>query len=220
MSRIDILADRSGPLTRAAVLTDGRLSDLYIDHAGRPSLLGAVFLGRVERIATGLNAAFVDLGVDPGGGTSGLLGASDARGAKGRVERIGTLLRTGQPVLVQVKADAVAAKGPTLTMDVTLPGRFLVHAPLARGVAVSKRLGTGPARAELIRRLDSVLVGEGWIARAGAATATPDQLTAEADSLRLAWRAVADAAQGPAPALLRAGPDAPMRALIEHGAAA
>ena len=216
MSRIDILADRSGPLTRAAVLTDGRLTDLYIDHAGRPSLLGAVFLGRVERIVTGLDAAFVDLGT----GKSGLLIAADARGPKGRVERIGTLLRTGQPVLVQVKADAVGAKGPTLTMDVTLPGRFLVHAPLARGVAVSKRLGTGPARAELIRRLESVLVGEGWIARAGAATATPDQLTTEADSLRLAWRAIADSVQGPAPALLRAGPDAPTRALVEHGAAA
>jgi len=216
VSRIDILADRSGPLTRAAVLTDGRLTDLYIDHAGRPSLLGAVFLGRVERIATGLDAAFVDLG----SGMSGLLSATDARGPKGRVERIGTLLRTGQPVLVQVKADAVGAKGPTLTMDVTLPGRFLVHAPMARGVAVSKRLGTGPARAELLRRLGDVLVGEGWIARAGAATATPDQLAAEADSLRLAWRAIADSLHGPAPARLRAGPDAPTRALIEHGSAA
>ncbi|MDQ2102290.1 ribonuclease E/G, partial [Azospirillum isscasi] len=169
----EILIDRDGPLTRAAVLTGGRLTDLYIDHAARPSLLGHVFLGRVERIATGLDGAFVDLGT----GKSGLLSALDARGPKGRPkakgERIGNLLRTGQSVLVQVKADATGAKGPSLTMDITLPGRFLVHAPLGRDVAVSKRLGSGPERAELARRIQDIASGAGWIVRAGAATA-PD----------------------------------------------
>ncbi|WP_448191021.1 ribonuclease E/G [Azospirillum sp. sgz301742] len=212
MSAPEVLVDRLGPLMRAAVLTGGRLTDLYIDNAERPSLLGSVFLGRVERIATGLDAAFVELGT----GKPGLLGVADARGPKGRVERIGTLLRTGQPVLVQVKADAVGAKGPTLTMDVTLPGRFLVHAPLARGIAVSKRLVQGPARTELVRRLEAVVLGEGWIARSGAATAAPDVLAAEAEALVLAWRAVQQAATS-APALLRHGPDAAQRALIEHG---
>ncbi len=215
MSAPEVLVDRLGPLTRAAVLTGGRLTDLYIDNPERPSLLGSVFLGRVERIVTGLDAAFIDLGT----GKSGLLGVADARGPKGRVERIGTLLRTGQSVLVQVKADSVGSKGPTLTMDVTLPGRFLVHAPLSRGIAVSKRLAQGPARAELIKRLEAVVVGEGWIARSGAATALPDMLAEEAEALVLAWRAVQQAA-GPAPALLRRGPDAPQRALIEHGTAA
>lgn len=211
---VGILVDRSGVLTRAAVLTAGRLTDLYIDRADRPSLLGTVFLGRVERIATGLDAAFIDLGT----GKSGLLAAADARGPKGRVQRIGTFLRTGQAVLVQVKADAVGAKGPTLTMDITLPGRFLVHAPMARGIAVSKRLAQGAARTELLRRLESVLVGEGWIARAGAADAPPDILLAEADALTLAWRDVQQAAaSAQAPARLRPGPDAPQRALIEHG---
>lgn len=218
MSSPEILVDRAhfeggAPLMRAAVLTGGRLSDLYIDNAGRPSLLGSIFLGRVERIATGLDAAFIDLGT----GKPGLLGVADARGPKGRVERIGTLLRTGQSVLVQVKADAVGAKGPTLTMDVTLPGRFLVHAPLARGIAVSKRLAQGPARTELVRRLESVVLGEGWIARSGAATTPPDVLAQEAEALVLAWRAVQQQATGAAPALLRRGPDAAQRALIEHG---
>lgn len=213
----EIFIDRDGPLTRAAVLAGGRLSDLVIDNAERPSLLGSVFLGRVERIATGLDAAFVDLGT----GKSGLLGVADARrpsGAGGRVERIGTLLRTGQPVLVQVKADAVGAKGPTLTMDIALPGRFLVRAPLGRGIAVSKRLAQGPARTELLRRLEAVVVGEGWIARAGAATAAPDTLADEAEALALAWRAIDGRAGGPAPTLLHPGPNAAQRAVIEHGA--
>lgn len=215
----EILIDRDGPLTRAAVLTGGRLTDLYIDHAERPSLLGHVFLGRVERIATGLDGAFVDLGT----GKSGLLSALDARGPKGRPkakgERIGNLLRTGQTVLVQVKADATGAKGPSLTMDITLPGRFLVHAPLGRDVAVSKRLGSGPERTELARRIQDIAPGAGWIVRAGAATAPDGLLAAESDALHLAWRSIRDAAErGGGPSLLLTGPDAPRRALIEHGA--
>nr|WP_211104609.1 ribonuclease E/G [Azospirillum formosense] len=213
------MIDRDGPLTRAAVLAGGRLTDLYIDHAERPSLLGHVFLGRVERIATGLDGAFVDLGT----GKSGLLSALDARGPKGRPkakgERIGNLLRTGQTVLVQVKADATGAKGPSLTMDITLPGRFLVHAPLGRDVAVSKRLGSGPERTELARRIQDIAPGAGWIVRAGAATAPDGLLAAESDALHLAWRSIRDAAErGGGPSLLLAGPDAPRRALIEHGA--
>lgn len=220
MSRIDILVDRDGPLTRAAVLTDGRLTDLHIDHADRPSLLGHAYLGRVERIATALEAAFIDLG----GGVSGFLTAADVRRADGRSrqasERIGALLRTGQPVLVQVKADAVGAKGPSLTMDVTLPGRFLIHAPFGRDVAVSKRLGAGPARAELTRRIQRLATGSGWIVRAGAATADDGRLAAESEALHLLWRGIRDAALGAtAPCLLHNGPDAPARALIEQGGA-
>lgn len=220
MSRIDILVDRDGPLTRAAVLTDGRLTDLHIDHADRPSLLGHAYLGRVERIATALDAAFIDLG----GGVSGFLTAADVRRADGRSrqasERIGALLRTGQPVLVQVKADAVGAKGPSLTMDATLPGRFLIHAPFGRDVAVSKRLGAGPARAELTRRIQRLATGSGWIVRAGAATADDGRLAAESEALHLLWRGIRDAALGAtAPCLLHNGPDAPARALIEQGGA-
>lgn len=212
----EILIDRDGALTRAAVLTSGRLTDLYVDHAERPSLLGHVFLGKVERIATGLEGAFIDLG----GGVSGLLSVGDARGPKGRVERIGALLRTGQPVLVQVKADAAGAKGPTLTMDVSLPGRFLVHAPLGRDVAVSKRLGSGPERAELARRVQAIAPGSGWVVRAGAMTASDEQLATESEALHLAWRAIRDAAEGgTAPALLQSGPNAARRVLIEQGGA-
>lgn len=232
MSRLELLVDRDGPLTRAAVLADGRLTDLHIDHADRPSLLGAVILGRVERIATGLNGAFIDLG----SGLSGLLPAADVRrpvldddsplsryhprpGSKPAA--IGALLRTGQPVVVQVKADAAGAKGPSLTMDITLPGRFLVHAPLGRDISVSKRLGSGPERAALARRIEGLATGAGWIVRAGAAQVPDELLAAESEALHLQWRAIRDDARaGSAPRLLHSSPDAPTRALIEQGAAA
>lgn len=219
----EVLIDRSGPLLRAAAVRDGRLTDLQLDHAARPSLLGAVFLGRVERIAPGLNAAFVDLGT----GRSGLLGASDLRlpGAASRKDArapdqpIGRLLRAGQDVLVQVKAEPGGEKGPTLTMDVTLPGRFVVMTPLSPGLSLSRRLARGgEARAALAERMGRVLVGAGWIVRAQAAEATEAALAAEADSLALAWRAVEAAlAAGRAPALVLPGPDAARRAVVEQG---
>ncbi|MBP2228557.1 ribonuclease E/ribonuclease G [Azospirillum agricola] len=226
MSRIDVLVDRDGTLTRAAVLTDGRLTDLHIDRADKPSLLGHVFLGRVERIVSGIDAAFVELG----GGVSGFLVAADVRHPsdadnpdgrpRQKTGRIGALLRTGQPVLVQVKADATASKGPSLTMDVTLPGRFLIHAPFGRSVAVSKRLGAGPERAGLGLRVQRLATGSGWIVRAGAAVAGDDRLAAESETLHLLWRGIRDAAESAtAPSPLHAGPSAPVRALIEQGAA-
>ena len=70
--KIEILIDRAGPLVRAAVVEDGRLTDLHIDSDDRPSRLGAIVLGRVERIVTALNGAFVDIG----GPSAGLLNAS------------------------------------------------------------------------------------------------------------------------------------------------
>ncbi|AWB08307.1 ribonuclease E (plasmid) [Azospirillum humicireducens] len=232
MSRLELLVDRDGPLTRAAVLADGRLTDLHIDHADRPSLLGAIILGRVERIATGLNGAFIELG----GGLSGLLPAADVHrpvldddpsqsrshprpGSKPAA--IGALLRAGQPVVVQVKADAAGTKGPSLTMDITLPGRFLVHAPLGRDIAVSKRLGSGPERAALARRIEGLVTGAGWIVRAGAAQVSDELLGAESEALHLQWRAIRDDARaGSAPRLLHSGPNAATRALIEQGASA
>ncbi|WP_207482540.1 ribonuclease E/G [Arenibaculum pallidiluteum] len=220
----EILVDRSGPLLRAATLRDGQLTDLQLDHAARPSRLGAVFLGRVERIVPGLDAAFIDIGE----GRAGLIGASDLRlpGAGSRKaaragggQPIGRLLRAGQELLVQVKAEPGGGKGPTLTMDMTLPGRFLVMTPMTPGLSISRRLGRDPGlRAALARRVEAVAVGGGWIVRAQAAAVPDAVLAAEAESLALAWRAIEQgAAAGAAPRLLLAGPDAARRAVVEQG---
>jgi ribonuclease G len=227
MSRVEILIDRAGPLVRAAVVDDGRLIDLQIDRADRPSQVGDIVLGRVDRIVTALNAAFIDIG----GPTAGFLGASDLRqpGAASRKEaragsaRIGTRLRTGQPVLVQVRADAVGDKGAALTMDVTLPGRFLVLAPFAPGIVLSRRLAQGEARGRLTTLVAGLTAGltrapAGWIVRAGALDAPAERLSAEAEGLAMAWRAVEAAAEaGPAPRVLRTGASAALRTVIEQG---
>lgn len=215
----ELLIDRRGPLLRAAVVSDGRLTDLHVDHEGRAGpQAGSLWLGRVERLSAGLNAAFVDLGT----GRSGLLGVADIRRAGAPrpdpKAAVGTLLRGGQAVLVQVKAEAVGTKGPTLSMDVSLPGRLLVHVPFRRGVTASRRAGTGSARAALVRRLQALCVRDGWIARAGA-EAGPDQLiAAESESLAMLWdEVVGRAGAVTAPVRLSAGPDAGRRAVIGQG---
>ncbi|MEI6559884.1 MAG: ribonuclease E/G [Rhodospirillaceae bacterium] len=217
----ELLIDRRGGLLRAAVVAGGRLTDLHIDRDDRvlPEA-GSVWLGRVERIAAGLNAAFIDLGT----GKAGLLGLADVRlGNRNRPEpgtAIGTVLHGGQALLVQVKAEATGAKGPTLAMDISLPGRFLVHVPFRRGVTVSKRLGDGAMRAAQVLRLQALTVGDGWIARSGCETLADDGLiVAESESLALAWGdLVRRLGQGGAPGCLCRGPDAARRAVIGHGA--
>jgi ribonuclease G len=224
---VELLIDRRGPLLRAATVVDGVLTDLQMESADRPSLLGAVFLGRVDRIVPGLDAAFVDLGPEGGDRRTGLLAASDVRipGAATRRDAraggrpIGRLLRGGQPVLVQVKAEPGGNKGPTLTMDVALPGRFLVATPLAPGISVSRRLGCAEERQRLVSLIEGAVAGGGWIVRAGAADADPALIAAEAEWLALSWRAIEKEASGAAaPALLKTPPDAALRAVVGQGA--
>ncbi|MFM2043836.1 MAG: hypothetical protein RLY86_2412 [Pseudomonadota bacterium] len=216
-----LLVDRQGPLLRAAVLTGGDLTDLHLDRDDRPSRLGAVLLGRVTRLVPGLDAAFVEIGDS----TQSLLNAADVRplSRKGREGGIGRLLRAGQEVVVQVKADAHGGKGAVVTMDVSLPGRFLVHLPAGDGIHVSKRLGAGPERASLTRLVrEAALPGGGWIVRAGSANADPGLIALEAEALQEDWRRALAAREGaaahapaPAPALLLAPPDAVARAVLE-----
>lgn len=206
-----LLVDRQGALTRCALLTDNVLTDLAIDHAGHPGWLGAVMLGRVTRIAAGLDAAFVEIG----DAKPGLLSASDVRPQR-RDARIGQLLRTGQTVTVQVKADAHGDKGATLTMDISLPGRFLVFTPLGNGLHLSKRLGKGPEVARLRALMEHELPRMGgWIVRAEAVAADPAMVLGEAEALLAQWHEAAKGAGATGPAMLLPAPDALRRAVTE-----
>jgi ribonuclease G len=218
MNAVKIIHDQTGRFRRAAALDgDGRLIDLYVDNFDRPTLEGAVYFARVEQILKDRNAAFVGLG----GGLRGMLAAADARPAPAKDVGLGSLLRSGQTVIVQVKADPVGDKVAVVSMDVALPGRLLTHLPLGRGVMASKRLA-GDAdkrqalRQDFARRLPAQ---GGWIARAAAVGADDAALQAEAATLAERWRAVAeDAGKGGGPRLLRPAPDALERAQTAYAA--
>lgn len=206
-----LLIDQRGPLRRCAMLSDGILTDLALDHTERPAWLGAIVLGRVTRVVAGLDAAFVEFG----NSVPGFLSAADVRPGR-RDARIGQLLRTGQMVVAQVKADAHDGKGAVLTMDLSLPGRFLVHTPLGDGIHISKRLGKGPDVQSLRQRLSATLPNQGgWIVRAEAMQAAPALVLGEAEALVADAYKVQRAATGTAPATLLPPPDAIRRALVE-----
>lgn len=206
-----LLIDQRGPLRRCAMLSDGILTDLALDHTERPAWLGAIVLGRITRVVAGLDAAFVEFGDS----VPGFLSAADVRPGR-RDARIGQLLRTGQMVAAQVKADAHDGKGAVLTMDLSLPGRFLVHTPLGDGIHISKRLGKGPDVQSLRQRLSATLPNQGgWIVRAEAMQAAPALVLGEAEALVADAYKVQRAATGTAPATLLPPPDAIRRALVE-----
>jgi ribonuclease G len=125
---------------------DWRVAELYIERRGARSIVGNVYKGKVDNVLPGLEAAFVDIGVDK----NGFLHADDVfmpgvevarRGrGRGKGKTIVELLKPGQEVLVQAVKDPLKTKGPRLTMQLSIAGRYLVYVPQGEGIGVSRRL--------------------------------------------------------------------------------
>jgi ribonuclease E/ribonuclease G len=206
----ELLAQRFDAGLIALILQDGRLDDIAVDRDDLPRI-GTIHLARVDRLVTKMRAAFVELG----DGTTGLLRASDLRPRPPTDADIGTVLRAGQTVLVQVRAIKPGDKAPAVSMDITLPGRFLVHLPLGRGISVSRRIGDPAERTRLAAMAG---LGEGgWIIRAKAATASPEEINIEGATLARHWGSLAGRLRElSAPVPLREAPNAALRLLIDN----
>lgn len=191
----------------AGVARDGRLTDLLADRLDRPGLTGAVLLGKLLRVDAVAAAGFVALGLD----RPGYLPLRDP------AQR--AALAAGQTVLVQVTAEARDGKGVELTLDIALPGRFLVHTPRTPGIAVSRTLAAEAAaawRARLGGRGGQQGEG-GWIVRSAAAAVPEAAVLAEAEMLAARWRAIAARAAGAVPpVLLEPAPDPARRLILDH----
>ncbi len=123
-----------------------RVAELYIERRGSRSIVGNIYLGRVDNVLDGLEAAFVDIGLEKNGflhiDELVLPGVEIPRRGRGQEggKKISDLLRPGQEVVVQVVKDPLKTKGARLSMDLTIAGRYLVYTPTGEGVGVSKRL--------------------------------------------------------------------------------
>jgi ribonuclease G len=123
-----------------------RVAELYLERRGNRSIVGNIYKGKVDNVLPGLEAAFVDIGLDKNGflhvDEIVIPGVEVARrgrvGSKGK--SIGELLKPGQEVVVQVVKDPLKTKGARLSMDLTIAGRYMVYTPTGEGVGVSKRL--------------------------------------------------------------------------------
>jgi len=133
--------------TRIAILENGRLSDLIISRAGRESLVGNIYLGRVTAVLDGLQAAFVEIGEE----RAGFLSVADLRplGDQQREDRIASYIAEGDPILVQVLRDPEEDKGAKLTGRITLTGRDMIFAPGQTGVTLSRKISGDEERQRL-----------------------------------------------------------------------
>ena len=138
---------RGGGGSASAGNGDFRVAELYIERVGKRSIVGNIYKGKVDNVLPGLEAAFVDIGLN----MNGFLHVDDivvpgvqvqrrGRGGSGKGKAISDLLKPGQEIVVQVEKDPLKSKGPRLTMQVSIAGRYLVYVPDGEGLGVSKRL--------------------------------------------------------------------------------
>jgi ribonuclease G len=140
---------------------DWRVAELYIERRGRRSIVGNVYKGRVDNVLAGMEAAFVDIGLEKNGflHVDEIVTPDGKTHRRGRGQRggprISDLLKAGQEIVVQVTKDPIGTKGARLSMEVSIPGRYLVYVPDGEGVGVSRKLPD--KERERVRKLASGL---------------------------------------------------------------
>ncbi len=193
----ELLINVNATETRVAHVEDGVLTELMLERDSSRSLVGDIYQGKVLRIMPGMEAAFVDIGLERAGFIHASdISAIDSDGIEVRTEapaRIGELLREGQFLIVQVIKDGIAGKGARLSNHLTLPGRNLVLLPRSRHIGVSQRIQDPQERARLQSLLESSLEASDWLDRRGfivrtAATgAAADDLVEDLGHLHRLW---------------------------------
>ena len=207
VDRMMVVRSKNGR-TQIGVLEDGVLVEHYVARNQDASLIGNVYLGRVQNVLPSMEAAFVDIGR----GRNAVLysGEVDWDGVEtgNQPRRIELALKPGDRVLVQVTKDPVGHKGARLTSQISLPGRYLVYVPGGSMNGISRKLPDNE-RARLKRILKEVLPeSSGVIVRTAAEGATEDQLTRDVQRLTSQWEHIQKQVENQqAPALLHAEPD-------------
>jgi len=211
VDRVMLVRERDGR-TQIGVLEDGVLVEHYVARRTQTSMVGNVYLGRVQNVLPSMEAAFVDIGK----GRNAVLYAGevnwDAAGLDGQPKRIEHALKSGESVLVQVTKDPIGHKGARLTSQISLPGRYLVYVPEGSMTGISRKLpDTERARLKRILR-DVVPEDAGVIVRTAAEGASEDELRRDVARLTAQWQDIdAKATAVNAPALLYGEPDLAIR---------
>jgi ribonuclease G len=222
---------------RVALLEQGRLAELYLERRGHPDPTGNICKGRVMRVLPGMDAAFVDIGLE----RPAYLNVKEVAGQwdtffnfwlKDEPQDapnnsfgadfpapIEDLLQEGQEILVQVCRPPLGSKGARLTTHISLPGYYLVYAPTLSHLGVSRRIIDQGERERLLKLLEDLRPQEGGlIARTASLGQSAATLRQELDALVNLWQAILRKRDAvPAPALLQAELDFPRRLVRELG---
>ncbi len=212
VDRVMVVRSKEGRI-QIGVLEDGVLVEHYVARSQESSLIGNVYLGRVQNVLPSMEAAFVDIGR----GRNAVLysgevdwEAAQAEGEKNQPRRIELALKPGDRILVQVTKDPIGHKGARLTSQVSLPGRYLVYVPNGSMNGISRKL-PDTERARLKKILKEVLPDNvGVIVRTAAEGATEEQLTLDVNRLTAQWAEISKQVANPnaqAPMMLHSEPD-------------
>ncbi|MDQ6887751.1 MAG: Rne/Rng family ribonuclease [Gemmatimonadota bacterium] len=207
----EILINASQRETRVAILEDDQLVEMMVDRPDTRRMVGDIYLGRVEGVLPGIQAAFVDIGTEK----SAFLHASDLvyaedgeeeedaeeeseeddderRGHRVKAPPIQDALKRGQDVLVQVSKEPISTKGPRVTAQISMAGRFLVFMPFASRVGVSRKIGDREERRRLRDQVQSVLPKDsgGVIVRTVGEDVTQQTFERELRTLMAQWKRI------------------------------
>src|SRR6266704_6713130 len=229
----EILINANPRETRVAILEDDQLVELLVDRPDARRMVGDIYLGKVEAVLPGIQAAFVDIGAEksaflhasdlieseedeePGeradddngnGSGNGGGGGGGGRGPRRKDPNIGDELKRGQTKLVQVIKESIGTKGPRVTAQVSLAGRFLVYMPFASKVGVSRTIEARDVRAKLREMVTKLVPADsgGWIIRTVADDLTEASCKREIEHLLSLWKKIQrKASSGRAPALVQ-----------------
>lgn len=207
VERVMVIRERED-LTQIAVLEDKVLVEHYVARESQTSLIGNVYLGRVQNVLPSMEAAFIDIGK----GRNAVLYAGEVNWAslgwkEGQPRKIESVLTSGQKVLVQVTKDPIGHKGARLTSQISLAGRFLVYVPDGTTSGISRKL-PDTERNRLKTLLKEIVPDTaGVIVRTAAEGAAEDELTRDVERLKARWEDIEKKANGNAPQLLYGEPD-------------
>ncbi len=185
----EILINVTPQEIRVAILENGMLNDLYIERSRNRGLVGNVYKGKVVRVLPGMEAAFVEIGLEK----AAFLHVSDvAHKNKNHNEtvHVGQILREGQEILVQVLKDQLGTKGARLTTNITIPSRYLVFMPNADNIGVSSRIENEEDRERLKNDLleqEHRIKDAGYILRTAAEVADKDAIASDIKYLNRLW---------------------------------
>ena len=186
--------DGHGRITQVGVLEDGLLVEHFVTSDAQASMIGNIYLGRVQNVLPSMEAAFIDIGQ----GRNGVLYASEvdwkSAGLGGRSRRIEHALKSGDQVLVQVTKDPIGHKGARLSTQISLAGRYLVYVPGGRSAGISRKL-PAPERKRLKEILAEVVPGKGGaIIRTAAEGVSEEAIAADVNRLHTQWTAIQEQA--------------------------
>ncbi|MCG6567991.1 Rne/Rng family ribonuclease [Tessaracoccus sp. ZS01] len=203
---------QSEDYTQLAVVEDGILVEHYVDKASAASLIGNVYVGKVQNVLPSMEAAFIDIGR----GRNAVLYAGevdwDAFQVSGENRKVENVLKSGQSVLVQVTKDPVGAKGARLTGHISLPGRYIVYSPGGHLSGISRKLPD--TERNRLRGILSSLISdnESVIVRTAAEGIPEDELVRDVNRLKAQWEVIEKASKkGSAPQALYSEPDLTLR---------